>query len=67
MAFCSQKPAAVSAVMSAVVGRLFLFASNIGFLLSVGRTEVRPTNLRMAIFTFIAFPEDLLRGENPMN
>ena len=61
MAFCSQKPAAVPAVMSAVVGRLFLFASNIGFPLSVGRTEVRPTSLRMAVFTSVAFPADLLR------
>ena len=47
--------------------RLFLFASDIGFPLSVGRTEVRPTSLRMAIFTFVAFPADLMRGENPMN
>lgn len=53
--------------MSAVVGCLFLFASDIGFPLSVGRTEVRPTNLRMAIPTSVAFPADLLRGENPMN
>ena len=61
MAFCSQKPAAVSAVMSAVVGCLFLFASDIGFPLSVGRTEVRPTSLRMAVFASVASPADLLR------
>lgn len=54
-------------MLAAVVGRLFLFASNIGFLVSVGRTEVRPTSLRMAVFTSVAFPADLLRGENPMN
>ena len=53
--------------MSADIGRLFLFAGNIGFPLSVGRPEVRPTDLRMAVFTSVAFPEDLLRGENPMN
>lgn len=45
----------------------FLFANNIGFHLSVGRTEVRPTNLRMAIFTSVAFPADLLRGEKALN
>lgn len=67
MAFCSQKPVAVSAVMLAVIGCLFLFASNIGFPLSVGRMEVHPTSLRMAVVTFVAFPADLLRGENPMN
>ena len=47
--------------MSAVVGRLFLFASNIGFTLSVGRTEVRPTSLRMAAIISVASPADLLR------
>jgi hypothetical protein len=62
-----QKPAAVSAVMLAVIGCLFLFASDKGFPLSVGRMEVRPTSLRMAVFTSVAFPADLLRGENPMN
>lgn len=67
MAFCSQKPAEVSAVMSAAVGRLFLFASNIGFPLLVGRTEVRPTSLLMAILTFVASPADLLRGEKALN
>ena len=44
-----------------------LFACDIGFPLSVGRMEVRPTSLRMAVFTSVAFPADLLRGENPMN
>ena len=63
MAFCSQKPAAVLAD----IGCLFLFVNDIGFPLSVGRTEVRPTNLRMAILTSVAFPADLLRGENSMN
>ena len=43
-------------IMSTDTGRLFLFASDIGFSLSVGRTEVRPTNLRMAVFTSVAFP-----------
>ena len=50
-------------MMSAVVGCLFLFASDIGFPLSVGRTEVRPTCLRMAVFASVAFPVDLLRAE----
>ena len=45
----------------------FFFASNEGFHFSVGRMEVRPTSLRMAVFTTAAFPADLLRGENPMN
>ena len=54
-------------MMSADVGRLFLFAGDIGFSLSVGRTEVRPTSLRMAVFTSVAFPAELMRGENPMN
>jgi len=62
-----QKPAAVSAVMLAVIGCLFLFASDKGFPLSAGRMEVRLTSLRMAVFTSVAFPADLLRGENPMN
>ena len=53
--------------MSTDTGRLFLFASDIGFSLSVGRTEVRPTSLRIAVLTFVAFLADLLRGENPMN
>ena len=53
--------------MSAAVGRLFLFASNIGFPLLVGRTEVRPTSLLMAILTFVASPADLLRGEKALN
>ena len=67
MAFCSQKPAAVSAVMTAYIGYLFLFASGVGFPLSVGRPEVRPASLRMAIFTSVASPADLMRDENPMN
>lgn len=54
-------------VMSAVVGCLFLFASNIGCPLSVGRMEVRPTGLRMAVFTPAIFPADLLRGEKALN
>lgn len=45
----------------------FLFANNIGFHLSVGRTEVRPTSLRMAIFISVAFPADLLRDEKALN
>ena len=60
MAFCFQKPAAVSAD----IGCLFLFASDIGFPLSVSRTEVRLTSLRMVIFTTVTSPADLLRGEN---
>lgn len=60
MAFCSQKPAAVSAA----VGCLSLFASDIGFLLPVGRTEVRPTSLRMAVFTSVASPSGLDEGCN---
>ena len=67
MAFCSPKACGGVAVMSAVVGRLFLFASNIGFTLSVGRMEVRPTSLRMAVFTSVAFPADLLRGKKALN
>ena len=54
-------------MMSADIGCLFLFASDEGFPLLVGKMEVRPTNLRMAVFTTVAFPADLLRGENPMN
>lgn len=67
MAFCF--PKACGGVGGDVVGHwlLFLFASNIGFLVSVGRTEVRPTSLRMAVFTSVASPADLLRSENPMN
>ena len=53
-------------MMLADIGYLFLFASDISFLLSVGRTEVRPTDLRMTVFPTVAFPADLLRGENPM-
>ena len=49
------------------IGCLFLFASDIGFPLSVGRPDVRPTSLRMAIVTSVTSPADLLRGENPMN
>lgn len=68
MAFCSPKACGGVAVMSADIGCLFLFASDIGFPLSVGRPEVRPTNLRMmAIPTSVAFPAELMRGENPMN
>jgi len=51
----------VSAVMLAVIGCLFLFASYKGFPLSVGRPEVRPTCLRMAVFASVASPADLLR------
>lgn len=54
-------------MMSADIGCLFLFASDIGFPLSVGRLEVRPTCLRMAIFTSVASPADLMKGEIPMN
>ena len=60
--FVFQKPAAVSAVF----GCCSLFACNIGFPLSVGRPEVRPTDLQMAVFTSVAFPLDLMRGDNPM-
>lgn len=67
MAFCSQKPAAVSAVMSAYIGYLFLFASGVGFPLSVGRTEVRLASLRMAILTSVASTAGLMMNENPMN
>jgi len=45
----------------------FLFASDIGFPLSVGRMEVRPTSLRMAVFTPAIFPVDLLRGKKASN
>ena len=46
----------------------FLFSPAMrAFPLSVGRMEVRPTDLRMTVFTSVAFPADLLRGENPMN
>lgn len=67
MAFCF--PKACGGVSGDVGGHwlLFLFASDIGFPLSVGRTEVRPTSLRMAVFASVAFPVDLLRAENPMN
>ena len=67
MAFCF--PKACGSVGGDVGGYWcpFLFASNIGFPLSVGRMEVRPTSLWMAVFTSVAFPADLLRGENPMN
>ncbi len=53
--------------MQAVVGCLFLFASDIGFPLLVGRTEVRPTSLRTAVFTSVASPADLMKGKNRMN
>ena len=67
MAFCF--PKACGGVSGDVGGHWlpFLFASDIGFPLSVGRPEVRPTSLRMAIFTSVASPADLLSGENPMN
>ena len=48
-------------MLSVGVFCLFLFASDIGFPLSVGRMEVRPTCLRMAVFTSVASPADLLR------
>ena len=67
MAFVPQKPAAVSVVMSADIGCLFRFASDEGFPLSVGRTEVRPTSRRIAAFTSVASPADLLRGEKALN
>ena len=62
MAFCPQKPVAVSAVMSVGVFRLFLFASDIGFPLSVGMMEGRPTSLRMVAFTPCRFPGGLVEG-----
>ena len=58
MAFCSQKPAAVSAAF----GCLSLFACNIGFPLSVGKMEVRPTDLRTAVFPTVTFPGGLVEG-----
>ncbi len=61
--FCTQKPAAVSAAF----GCFSLFASDIGFPLSVGRPEVRPTDLRMVTFTSVIFPADLLRSEKALN
>ena len=67
MAFCFPKACGGVGIMSTDTGRLFLFAGDIGFSLSVGRTEVRPTSLRMAVFTSVAFPAELMRGENPMN
>ena len=54
-------------MMLADIGRLLLFASDEGFPLSVGRTEIRPTSLRMAMFTSVASPADLLRGEKALN
>ena len=67
MAFCF--PKACGGVSGDVGGHWlpFLFAGDIGFPLSVGRPEVRPTNLRMTVFTSVAFPAELTRGENPMN
>ena len=53
--------------MLAVIGCLFLFASYKGFPLSVGRPEVRPTDLRMTVFPIVTFPADLLRGEKALN
>ena len=49
------------------IGCLFRFASDEGFPLSVGRTEVRPTSRRIAAFTSVASPADLLRGEKALN
>ena len=54
-------------MMSADIGCLFLFANGVGFPLSVGRTEVRPTSLRMAVFTSVASLADLLRVEKVLN
>ena len=67
MAFCSPKACGGVGGVSAAVGRLFLFASDVGFPLSVGRPEVRPTSLRMAAFTSVASPADLLRVEKVLN
>ena len=39
-----------------------LFACDIGFPLSVGRPEVRPTDLRMAVFTSVASHSGLDEG-----
>jgi hypothetical protein len=39
----------------------------VGFPLSVGRTEVRLTSLRMAILTSVASTAGLMMNENPMN
>lgn len=39
-----------------------LFASDKGFSLSVGRMEVRPTSLRMAVFTTVASHNGLDEG-----
>ena len=67
MAFCP--PKACGGVGGDVGGHWlpFSFCHDVGFSLSVGRPEVRPTSLRMAVFTSIAFPTELLRSENPMN
>ena len=67
MAFCF--PKAFGGVSGDVGGHWlpFLFASDIGLPLSVGRPEVRPTCLRIAMFTSVVSPADLMRGENPMN
>jgi len=53
--------------VSAVVGCLSFFANNEGFPFSVGRMEVRPTSLRMAVFIPAIFPVDLLKGEKALN
>lgn len=45
----------------------FFFANNEGFPFSVGRMEVRPTSLRMAVFIPAIFPVDLLKGEKALN
>lgn len=66
MAFCS--PKACGGVGDDVGGHWLPFFSNgVGFSLSVGRTEVRPTSLRMAVFTSVASPADLLRVEKVLN
>ena len=66
MAFCFPKVCGGVGDDAADIGCFFLFASDEGFPLSVGKTEVRPTSRRMAVFTSVASPADLMRGENPM-
>lgn len=62
MAFCSPK------ACGGVGGfRMpFSFRQRHRLFLSVGRPEVRPTDLRMAVFTSVASPADLLRGEKAL-
>ena len=62
MAFCSPKACGGVGDDAADIGCFFLFASDEGFPLSVGKTEVRPTSRRMAVFTSVASPGGLDEG-----